>query len=245
MALTINHNSEALNANKQRDDTRPDPAHRLASGLRVNTPADAAAMSIREMMATDVAALSAKNTRLRDVAGMLQTAEGGLSLIDTRFIRMRELAGQSATGSYSAEQRQMIEEEFQAMIGEVNRTVWACEYGGKRLLGGGLSAAGKKSASPGEDEVERLLRDLHIPDAGIPEGAMSAATPEAAAMACEAVDRLAESNARVRNHLGAMLDRLEALRATFEQAIEAAEKAGQAAREGDGAGASHVLDLLG
>ena len=139
----------------------------------------------------------------------------------------------------------LIEEEFQAMIGEVNRTVWACEYGGKRLLGGGLSAAGKKSASPGEDEVERLLRDLHIPDAGIPEGAMSAATPEAAAMACEAVDRLAESNARVRNHLGAMLDRLEALRATFEQAIEAAEKAGQAAREGDGAGASHVLDLLG
>ena len=61
-------------------------------------------------------------------------------------------------------------------------------------------------------------------------------------MACEAVDRLAESNARVRNHLGAMLDRLEALRATFEQAIEAAEKAGQAAREGDGARARPVRE---
>lgn len=244
MALTINHNIAALNANKKQDDTRPDPAHRLASGLRVNTPADAAAMSIREMMATDAAAMSAKIARLLDVAAMLQTAEGGLSLIDACLMRMRELAEQSATGSYSAEQRQMIEEEFQAMIGEVNRTASACEYGGKRLLDGGLSAARKKSASPGEDEVERFLRDLNIPDAGIPSGTMTAATPEAAAIAQEAVGRLAENNARVRNHLGAMLDRLGALLATFKQAAEAAERAGEATREGDGAGASHVLELL-
>jgi flagellin len=113
---------------------------RLSSGLRVNRSADdAAGLSIRELMRENVASLNQGIRNANDAVSMIQTADGALSVIDEKLIRMKELAEQAATGTYSAEQRLMINEEFHLMAEEINRIAAATDFNGIKLLDGSLS----------------------------------------------------------------------------------------------------------
>ena len=46
---------------------------------------------------------------------MIQTAEGAMSVIDEKLIRMKELAEQASTGTYTTAQREIMNSEYQAM----------------------------------------------------------------------------------------------------------------------------------
>ena len=59
---------------------------------------------------------------------MIQTFDGALSVIDEKLIRMKELAEQAATGTYTSDQRLMIDNEFQAMGEEINRIARATDF---------------------------------------------------------------------------------------------------------------------
>ena len=110
---------------------------RLASGLRVNSAADdAAGLAIRELMRGDIAALRQGMRNTNDAISMLQTADGALSIIDEKLIRMKELAEQAATGTYDSTQRAMIDSEFQQMASEIDRIAKATDFNGIKLLDG-------------------------------------------------------------------------------------------------------------
>ncbi|HHH76040.1 MAG TPA: flagellin, partial [Phycisphaerae bacterium] len=80
---------------------------RLSSGLRINSASDdAAGMAVRELIRADIATLRQGSRNANDAISMLQTAEGALSVVDDMLIRMKELAEQAATESYSNDQRQ-------------------------------------------------------------------------------------------------------------------------------------------
>ena len=98
MSLTINNNMMAYTSarylsssyNKLSDSTR-----KLSSGLRVDTAADdAAGLAIRELMRSDIAALNQGVRNANDGISLIQTADGALSVIDEKLIRMKELAEQ-------------------------------------------------------------------------------------------------------------------------------------------------------
>jgi flagellin len=75
---------------------------RLSSGLRINSAADdAAGLAIREMMRADIATMNQGISNIADAISMIQTADGALSVIDEKLIRMKELAEQAATGTYT------------------------------------------------------------------------------------------------------------------------------------------------
>lgn len=52
---------------------------------------------------------------------MIQVADAALAVIDEKLIRMKELAGQTATGTYNSIQRALIDSEFKAMGSEIDR----------------------------------------------------------------------------------------------------------------------------
>ena len=82
---------------------------RLSSGLRINSAADdAAGLAIREMMRADIAALNQGVRNANDAISMIQTFDGALSVIDEKLIRMKELAEQAATGTYTSDQRNSL-----------------------------------------------------------------------------------------------------------------------------------------
>jgi flagellin len=145
MSLVINHNLMAMNAARNLSQSYNDlsvSTRRLSSGLRVSTAADdAAGLAIRELMRSDIASLNQGVRNANDAISLIQTADGALGVIDEKLIRMKELAEQAATGTYTSDQRMIIDSEYQAMASEITRIANATDFNGIYLLNGNLSGA--------------------------------------------------------------------------------------------------------
>jgi len=108
---------------------------RLSSGLRINSAKDdAAGMAVRELIRADIASLRQGSRNAADAVSMLQSAEGGLGVMDDVLIRMRELAEQASTGSYSSDQRAIMQQEFDELADEVTRIANSTDFNGNNLL---------------------------------------------------------------------------------------------------------------
>ncbi|MBZ4684408.1 MAG: flagellin domain protein [Desulfomicrobiaceae bacterium] len=151
MSLVINHNLMAMNAARnltQSYGALSTSTRRLSSGLRVGTAADdAAGLAIRELMRADIASLKQGIRNANDAISLIQTADGALQVIDEKLIRMKELAEQAATGTYTSDQRLIIDSEYQAMASEITRIANATNFNGIYLLNGNLSASTPHVAS--------------------------------------------------------------------------------------------------
>lgn len=123
--LSIKNNLMAESAARQLSknyDNLATSVERLSSGLRINSAKDdAAGLAVRELMRADIAVIKQGARNARDGISMLQTMEGAMGTIDDALIRMQELAEQASTGSYSTEQRTIMNNEFVEMKSEIDR----------------------------------------------------------------------------------------------------------------------------
>ena len=144
MALTINNNLMAATAARNLNNAYSKlstSTQRLSSGLRINSSADdAAGLAVRELMRADIASLNQGVRNANDAISLIQTADGALQVIDEKLIRMKELAEQAATGTYTSDQRLIIDSEYQAMASEITRIASATDFNGIYLLNGNLSS---------------------------------------------------------------------------------------------------------
>lgn len=142
MSLIVNHNLMAMNAARNLSDIYgrlSKSTQRLSSGLRVNSAADdAAGLAIRELMRADILVINQGIRNAADAISMIQTAEGAMNVIDEKLVRMKELAEQAATGTYTTAQREIMDSEYQAMAREIDRIANATEFNGVKLLDGTL-----------------------------------------------------------------------------------------------------------
>jgi flagellin len=136
--LAIKNNIMAGNAARHLGkayDSLATSVERLASGLRINSAKDdAAGMAVRELVRADVAVIQQGARNAQDGISMLQTMEGAMAVIDDNLIRMKELAEQAATGSYSTDQRKIMNAEFAEMGAEIDRIAGATSFNGIRML---------------------------------------------------------------------------------------------------------------
>jgi flagellin len=143
MGLVINHNMPAVFASYQLDGHYSRLAgntERLSSGLRINgAEDDPAGYGIRELMRSEIQLMDQGIRNASDGISLLQTAEGALAVIDEKLLRMRELAEQAATGTYTTMQREIINSEYQAMAAEIDRIASATEFNGVKLLDGSVN----------------------------------------------------------------------------------------------------------
>jgi flagellin-like hook-associated protein FlgL len=145
MSLAINHNLMALNVARNLGNHYQElsvSTRRLSSGLRIGTAADdAAGLAVRELMRSDVSTLNQGIRNANDAISMIQTADGALEVVDEKLIRMKELAEQAATGTYTSDQRIIISSEFQAMASEIQRIAVATDFNCIKLLDNSLANA--------------------------------------------------------------------------------------------------------
>ena len=73
---------------------------------------------------------------------LLATAEGALSVIDEKLIRMRALAVQASNGALTSTDRKALDVEFHQMSSEIDRIAKATNYNGLYLLSGAFSEQG-------------------------------------------------------------------------------------------------------
>ncbi len=144
MSLVINHNLMAMNAARNLGKAYGQlwtSTKRLSSGLRITTAADdAAGLAVRELMRSDVQTMHQGVRNANDAISLIQTADGALSVIDEKLIRMKELAEQASTGTYTSDQRLVIDSEYQAMASEITRIANSTDFNGISLLNGNLSS---------------------------------------------------------------------------------------------------------
>jgi flagellin len=123
--LAVKNNIMALNAARHLGlsyDSLAKSVERLSSGLRINSAKDdAAGLAVRELMRADIAVIEQGARNAQDGISMLQTMEGAMAVIDDALVRMKQLAEQAATGSYSPAQRTIMQNEFDEMRKEIDR----------------------------------------------------------------------------------------------------------------------------
>jgi flagellin-like hook-associated protein FlgL len=143
MSLVINHNMMAMNTARNLNNTYgrlSSSVERLSSGLRINSAADdAAGLAIRELMRADITTMQQGIRNAADAISMIQTADGGMAVIDEKLTRMKELAEQAATGTYTTLQREIINSEYQAMAAEIDRIATSTNFNGVKLLDGSIT----------------------------------------------------------------------------------------------------------
>jgi flagellin len=136
--LAIKNNIMAANAARylgKSYDALATSVERLSSGLRINSAKDdAAGMAVRELMRADVAVLEQGARNAQDGVSMLQTMEGAMATIDNCLVRMKQLAEQASTGSYSSAQREIMNSEFVEMSNEIERIANTTNFNGISML---------------------------------------------------------------------------------------------------------------
>ncbi|ONI40473.1 hypothetical protein AN640_08730 [Candidatus Epulonipiscium fishelsonii] len=139
--MKINNNIPALrglNALHQNTLALNKSLEKLSSGLKINKAADdVAGMAISQKMRTQVQGLKQANDNAMDGISMIQTAEGSLNEVHDMLQRMRELAIQSANGTYGEVDRAQIQKEIDHLTSEINVTAGNTEFNQMPLLTGG------------------------------------------------------------------------------------------------------------
>ncbi|MBI2568333.1 MAG: flagellin FliC [Candidatus Schekmanbacteria bacterium] len=140
MAFRINSNIPAQNALRNLNITQNNlngTVERLSSGLRINKAKDdAAGLAISEGMRSDVRVLRQGVRNANDAISVIQTAEGGMSQVNTILTRMKELAMESAGVLPDNNDRAKLDAEFTALSDELNRIASGTEFNGTSLLDG-------------------------------------------------------------------------------------------------------------
>ena len=144
--LAIKNNLMAENAARhlgQSYNALSQSVERLSSGLRINSAKDdAAGLAVRELVRADVTQLKQASRNGQDAISMLQTSDGAMAVVDDLLIRMKELAEQASTGSYSDTQRTTMNSEYGQLAAEITRISTSTQFNNIKLL----SATGNPTA---------------------------------------------------------------------------------------------------
>ena len=108
---------------------------RLASGKRINSAKDdSAGFQIADRLKTLSFANIQLQQNLQDGLSYSQVAEGALGQVTSMVQRMRQLALQAANGSNNSSDRQALNEEYQQLAQEIDRTAYNTQIFGKYPL---------------------------------------------------------------------------------------------------------------
>ncbi len=141
MALSINHNMAAMNAQRNLLNTNEElnkSMQRLSSGFRINQGSDdPAGLVISEQFRAQIAGLNSAIGNSEGSISMVQTAEGAITEINNLLISMRELAIHAANEGFNdSDQLAADQAEIANAITTIDRIAANTQFGTKKLLDG-------------------------------------------------------------------------------------------------------------
>ena len=214
---SINTNVSALNAQAalaKNSRAMSNAMEQLSTGSRINSASDdAAGMAIGTSMTAQVRGLNQAVRNLNDGVNLLQTAEGALNETTNMLQRMRELAVQSASGTYSTTQRSYLATEFNALGSQIDKIASETTWNGYTVLTGttGGTTAGTFSFQAGQTSGQTI--DVAIAQMGLTGLSMTAAavgvsTAASASAALATIDAALTTVNSQRATIGAAVNRM-------------------------------------
>jgi len=171
MAVTVNTNVGSLVAQQYLSVNQSKLAKtftRLSSGLRVNDAKDdPAGMAIAESMEKSIRALKQGSRNGNDGVSLIQTAQGAMTQTLNTLQRMREIADQAATGTYSSGDLSNLDAEYQKLLTEVDRIQTVSVFNGISLLNGGTLSIQIGENNTTNDRIEISMTNTSASTLGI------------------------------------------------------------------------------
>ncbi|MFQ7713341.1 MAG: flagellin [Agathobacter rectalis] len=138
--MKINRNMSAVRANKQllgTENRLSKSMKRLSSGYKINSAEDnPAGMAISNKMKAQIEALDQAKSNSSDAQNVMKIADGALGEVSSMLQRIRELAVQGASDTYSENDKKALQSEIDELTKEVDRISGDTEYNTKSLLDG-------------------------------------------------------------------------------------------------------------
>jgi len=137
----INTNINSIvsqNATNRSDRTMTTTMEKLSTGYRINKSGDdAAGLAVSTKMTSQIRGTNQAARNISDGIAMIQTADGALREVSDIMQRMRELAVQGATETYSPDDLVLMDTEYQQLEAEITRIVDQTKWNKMDLLNGG------------------------------------------------------------------------------------------------------------
>ena len=126
---------KAANASSSANKALGTAMERLSTGKRINSASDdAAGLAIATSMTSQVRGMSQGIRNANDGISMAQTAEGALSEVTNMLQRVRELAVQSASGSYQDTDRGYMNSEVAELQAQITNVLSDTEFNGNAVF---------------------------------------------------------------------------------------------------------------
>ena len=142
MTLSIYTNINSLTAQNNLSKSQSalsQATQRLSSGLKINSATDnAAGYAISTNFTTQIGGLGQASSNASDAINLAQTTQSALSQVTANLQAIRDLAVQSANGSYTNSDRTSIDTEVQQRLSEITRIANQTDFNGQKVLDGSL-----------------------------------------------------------------------------------------------------------
>ncbi|WP_419571408.1 flagellin [Rheinheimera sp.] len=224
MALSIQSNAAATTIRNQLNRTNDGlgvALERLGTGFRINSAKDdAAGLQIASRLSAQLVGQETAISNTSNASAMLKTAEGAFDEMTNIVFRMKELATQSADGTYADTERTAMQAEFLALNDEMINIMTNTSFGAGTNL---LSATGKFGvaggvtfqigASAGEDLLVEIDTEVGLINTALGAAGASAVgnvgTQAGGNTAMGTLDTLLTNISTARSALGASMNRLD------------------------------------
>ena len=223
--MRINHNIDSMisHGSLYRVNTAMSKSlERLSTGLRINRASDdAAGLGVSENLRTQVRGTHQAKRNAQDGIAAINIAEGSANEISDILQRMRELAIQSANDTLTSVERAYTDQEFQALVEEIDRVAAVTNYNGMALIsentgvarfgGGSIGSALWVDANDvyGADSITVTVDTLSAGSNGLNVVTLHLQTQSAAASSISTIDSAIDSVNQMRSNLGAIVNRME------------------------------------
>ncbi len=153
----------ALNRNSRELST---VMEQLSTGRRINgAKDDAAGLAISSRMTSQIRGLDQSVRNANDGIALIQTGEGALVEVTNMLQRMRELAVQAANDTYTSDDREALDLEYDQLMSEIRRVALNTQWNGMNLLNNEQNtslAIGTGGLSSNPDSAGTELRNVRF-----------------------------------------------------------------------------------
>ena len=164
IVTVINTNVSALraqNGSRMADSALQTAMERLSSGKRINSAKDdAAGLAIASSMTSQIRGMTQAVRNSNDGISMAQTADGALDEVTNMLQRIRELAVQSASGTYQNSDRTNLQTEVSALQSQITSIVSNTKFNGVGLFTGSAGSSGTVTIQTGSDSSDTVDMDF-------------------------------------------------------------------------------------
>ena len=145
MSLVLNTNIDSLMAQNSLTSSGASLSNsleQLSTGLRINNPADdAAGYAIVQGMTSQINGMQQAEQNTNDGVSLTQTGSGALTEITNDLQSMRDLAVESLNATNSTADRADLNQQFQALMADVNNVAKTTSFNGVNLLDGSFQGS--------------------------------------------------------------------------------------------------------